>query len=29
MDAKDIPTRKQNEMLALLAPMRHDIIRPK
>jgi hemoglobin len=29
MDAKGIPTRKQNEMLALLAPMNRDIITPK
>ena len=29
MDAKIIPFRKQNEMLALLAPMNRDIITPK
>ena len=29
MDAKGIPARKQNEMLALLAPMNRDIITPK
>ena len=29
MDAKDIAFRKQNEMLALLAPMHRDIITPK
>lgn len=29
MDAKNIPFRKQNEMLALLAPMNRDIITPK
>ena len=29
MDAKSIPFRKQNEMLALLAPMNRDIITPK
>ena len=29
MDAKGIPFRKQNEMLALLAPMNRDIITPK
>lgn len=29
MDAKNIPFRKQNEMLALLAPMHRDIITPK
>ncbi len=29
MDAKAIPFRKQNEMLALLAPMNRDIITPK
>ena len=29
MDSKGIPTRKQNEMLALLAPMNRDIITPK
>ena len=29
MDAKGIPFRKQNEMLALLAPMYRDIITPK
>jgi len=29
MDAKGIPFRKQNEMLALLAPMNRDIISPK
>lgn len=29
MDAKGIPFRKQNEMLALLAPMHRDIITPK
>lgn len=28
MDAKGIPFRKQNEMLALLAPMNRDIITP-
>lgn len=29
MDARDIPFRRQNEMLALLAPMSRDIITPK
>ena len=29
MDAKGIAPRKQNEMLALLAPMNRDIITPK
>lgn len=29
MDARSIPFRKQNEMLALLAPMHRDIITPK
>ena len=29
MEAKSIPFRKQNEMLALLAPMNRDIITPK
>ena len=29
MDAKNIPFRKQSEMLALLAPMHRDIITPK
>ncbi|MES2414717.1 MAG: group 1 truncated hemoglobin [Pseudomonadota bacterium] len=29
MDAKGIPFGKQNEMLALLAPMNRDIITPK
>ena len=29
MDTKGIPFRKQNEMLALLAPMNRDIITPK
>ena len=29
MEAKGIPFRKQNEMLALLAPMHRDIITPK
>lgn len=29
MDAKGIPFAKQNEMLALLAPMHRDIITPK
>ena len=29
MDAKSIPFSKQNEMLALLAPMNRDIITPK
>ena len=29
MDAKGIPTRQQNQMLALLAPMHRDIITPK
>ena len=29
MDAKGIAPRKQNEMLALLAPMHRDIITPK
>ena len=29
MDEKGIPFRKQNEMLALLAPMNRDIITPK
>ena len=29
MDAKNIPFQKQNEMLALLAPMNRDIITPK
>ncbi len=29
MDAQGIPFRKQNEMLALLAPMHRDIITPK
>ena len=29
MDSKGIPFRKQNEMLALLAPMNRDIITPK
>lgn len=29
MDAKSIPFSKQNEMLALLAPMNRDIIAPK
>ena len=29
MDAKSIPFAKQNEMLALLAPMNRDIITPK
>ncbi|MDB5890573.1 MAG: group 1 hemoglobin [Polaromonas sp.] len=29
MDARGIPFRKQNEMLALLAPMNRDIIMPK
>ena len=29
MDAKGIPFTKQNEMLALLAPMNRDIITPK
>lgn len=29
MDAKGIPFSKQNEMLALLAPMNRDIITPK
>lgn len=29
MDAKAIPFRSQNEMLALLAPMNRDIITPK
>ena len=29
MDAKGVPFRKQNEMLALLAPMNRDIITPK
>jgi hemoglobin len=29
MDARGIPFRKQNEMLALLAPMNRDIITPK
>jgi hemoglobin len=29
MDAKGIPFRRQNEMLALLAPMHRDIITPK
>ena len=29
MDAKGIPSRQQNEMLALLAPMNRDIITPK
>ena len=29
MDAKGIPFRKQNDMLALLAPMHRDIITPK
>ena len=29
MDAKGISSRKQNEMLALLAPMNRDIITPK
>lgn len=29
MDARGIPFRKQNEMLALLAPMHRDIITPK
>jgi hemoglobin len=29
MDAKGIPFRRQNEMLALLAPMNRDIITPK
>ena len=29
MDAKGIPFRTQNEMLALLAPMNRDIITPK
>lgn len=29
MDAKAIPFRKQNEMLALLAPMNREIITPK
>ena len=29
MDAKNIPFRTQNEMLALLAPMNRDIITPK
>lgn len=29
MDAKEIPFSKQNEMLALLAPMNRDIITPK
>lgn len=29
MDAKDIPFTKQNQMLALLAPMNRDIITPK
>ena len=29
MDAKGVPFRKQNEMLALLAPMHRDIITPK
>lgn len=29
MDAKDILFRRQNEMLALLAPMNRDIITPK
>ena len=29
MDAKGIASRKQNEMLALLAPMNRDIITPK
>lgn len=28
MDAKNIPFRRQNEMLALLAPMHRDIITP-
>ena len=28
MDARGIPLRKQNEMLALLAPMNRDIITP-
>ena len=29
MDTKGVPFRKQNEMLALLAPMHRDIITPK
>ena len=29
MDVKGVPFRKQNEMLALLAPMNRDIITPK
>ncbi len=29
MEAKNIPFRRQNEMLALLAPMHRDIITPK
>ncbi len=29
MDSKGIPFRRQNEMLALLAPMNRDIITPK
>ena len=29
MEAKSIPFRRQNEMLALLAPMHRDIITPK
>ncbi|MEO6322172.1 MAG: group 1 truncated hemoglobin [Polaromonas sp.] len=29
MDAKAIPFRRQNEMLALLAPMHRDIIMPR
>ena len=29
MDSKGIPFRKQNDMLALLAPMNRDIITPK
>lgn len=29
MDARGIPFRRQNEMLALLAPMSRDIITPK
>ena len=29
MDAKAIPFRRQNEMLALLAPMHRDIITPR
>ena len=29
MDAKGVPFRKQNEMLALLAPMNRDVITPK